>query len=141
MQKNTPHLSERNLNTIFTIGMMRYLSSYQLWQEFYPNTTYENATQRLSEFHRYGFVSREFAYPKAVTNPGGRPTAIYFFSSKNKQNLRAYLTARGKADRCEVFDALPTTDKDDKDSFSNTHLVHETSSPPDTFITHFDIDT
>ena len=120
-------MSERNLNMIFAIGMMRYLSSHQLWQEFYPKATYETATQRLTQLYRYGFISREFAYPKAVTNPGVRPTAIYFFSSKNKQNLRAYLTAHGKADRCDVFDALPTTDKDDKDSFSNAHLVHETS--------------
>src|SRR5262245_53044207 len=127
MQKNTPHLSERNLNTIFAIGMMRYLSSYQLWQEFYPKATYETATQRLTELHRYGFLSREFAYPKGGTNPGRRPTAIYFFSAKNKENLRAYLTARGKADRCEVFDALPTIDKDGNDSFSNAHLAHETS--------------
>src|SRR5207248_8548391 len=66
-------------------------------------------------------------YPKAVTNPGQRPTAIYFFSPRNKDNLRAYLTAHGKADRYEDFAILPITDKDDGTSYSNAHLVHEIS--------------
>jgi len=125
MQKNTPHLSERNLKIIHTIGRFRYLSSHQVWKEFYPTSTYENATKRLTDLARYGFLSRDFAYPKAVTNPGKRPTAIYFLSAKNKEHLRAYLTTHGKADRYEDFAVLPTTDKDDSDSFSNAHLVHE----------------
>ena len=127
MQKNTPHLSERNLKTIHAIGRFKFLSSAQIWKEFYPTTTYENATERLTSLHRYGFLSREPAYPKAVTNPGQRPTMIYFFTKKNRENLRAYLTEHGKADLYEDFAALPTTDKDDSNTFSNAHLVHEIS--------------
>jgi hypothetical protein len=127
MQKNTPHLSERNLKTIYTIGRFRFLSSQKVWQEFYPTSTYESATQRLTSLHKYGFLSREPAYPKAVTNPGQRPMMIYFFSTKNKAHLRAYLTEHGKADRYEEFAALPTIDKDNGDTFSNAHLVHEIS--------------
>src|SRR5437660_634191 len=48
MQKNTPHLSERNLQTIYTVGRCKFLSSHQLKREFYPNTTHETATQRLT---------------------------------------------------------------------------------------------
>src|SRR5438132_194473 len=127
MQKNTPHLSDRNLQTIHAIGQFKYLSSQQIWREFYPTSTQENATQRLTTLHKHGFLSRDFAYPKAVTNPGQRPTAIYFFSAKNKDNLRAYLTAHGKADLYEDFAILPTTDKDDGNTYSNAHLVHEIS--------------
>jgi hypothetical protein len=127
MQKNTPHLSERNLQTIYTVGLCKYLSSHQLKDEFYPTTTHENATQRLTELARLGFLSRDAAYPKAVSNPGQRPSYIYFFSSKNKQKLQEYLTRSGKADRYEDFAVLSTIDKDDGDNFSNAHLVHETN--------------
>ena len=125
MQKNTPHLSERNLKTIYTIGRCKFLSSHQLKREFYPNATHETATQRLTDLHKYGFLSREFAYPKAMTNPGVRPTAIYFFTPKNRETLRTYLTAHGKADLYEDFAALEMIDKDSGDHFSNAHLVHE----------------
>ena len=125
MQKNTPHLSERNLHMLYAIGQYKFLTSYKIWQEFYPTSTYENATQRLTTLHKYGFLSREFAFPKAVKNPGQRPTAIYFFTEKNRQALRAHLTTQGKADQYEDFTALETIDKDSTDSFSNSHLVHE----------------
>src|SRR2546421_11938939 len=124
MQKNTPHLSERDLQTIDAIGRFKYLSSQQVWKEFYATSTPENATQRLTSLHKHGFLSRDFAFPKAVTNPAQRPTAIYFFSAKNKETLRAYLTKHAKADLYEDFAVLPTTDKDDNDTFSNAHLVH-----------------
>jgi len=127
MQKNTPHLSERNLQTIHAIGRFKYLSSQQIWKEFYPTSTSENATQRLTSLHKQGFLSRDFAYPKAVSNPAQRPTAIYLFSTKNRENLRAYLTTHGKADLYEDFAVLPTTDKDDRNNFSNAHLVPEIS--------------
>lgn len=78
MQKNTPHLSERNLHMLYAIGRYKFLTSYKIWQEFYSASTYESATQRLTSLHKYGFLSREFAFPKAVKNPGQRPTAIYF---------------------------------------------------------------
>src|SRR5438067_2056043 len=129
MQKNTPHLSERNLQTIYTVGRCKFLSSHQLKREFYPNTTHETATQRFTELARLGFLSREAAYPKAMTNPVRRPSYIYFFSSKNRENLEAYLTAHGKADRYAEFAVLQTIDKDDGNNFSNAHLVHESSIP------------
>jgi hypothetical protein len=125
MQKNTPHLSERNLKTIYTIGRFKFLTSHKVWKEFYPTTSYENASQRLTKMHKDGFLSREFAYPKAVTNPGRHPTAIYFFTAQNKANLRVFLTSHGKADVYEDFAVLPTIDKDDANSYSNSHLVHE----------------
>src|SRR2546422_2836201 len=110
MQKNTPHLSDNNLLTIYAIGRFKYLSSRKVWEEFYPTSTYENATKRLTSLHKSGFLSRDFAYPKAATNPGQRPTAIYFFSSKNKENLREYLTTHGKIDLYENFAPLETID-------------------------------
>ena len=125
MQKNTPHLSERNLKTIYTIGRFKFLSSQKVWQEFYPTSTYESATQRLTSLHKYGFLAREPAYPKAVTNPGQRPMMIYFLTAQNKANLRTFLTTHGKADLYEDFAVLPTIDKDSGDNFSNAHLVHE----------------
>jgi hypothetical protein len=125
MQKNTPHLSERNLHMLYAIGRYKFLTSYKIWQEFYSASTYESATQRLTSLYKYGFLSREFAFPKAVKNPGQRPTAIYFFTEKNRQALRAHLTTQGKADQYEDFAALETIDKDSSDSFSNSHLVHE----------------
>lgn len=127
MQKNTPHLSDRNLQTIYTVGRCKFLSSHQLKREFYPDAKHETATQRLTELARWGFLSREFAHPRPVTNPAQRPTAIYFFTAKNRENLRAHLTSRGKADQFEDFAALDTIDKDNSDSFSNAHLVHEIS--------------
>src|SRR5947209_8311560 len=66
-------------------------------------------------------------YWVTLTLYGEQTDAPYFLSAKNKEHLRAYLTAHGKADRYEDFAVLPTTDKDDSDSFSNAHLVHETS--------------
>jgi len=125
MQKNMPHLSERNLQMLYKIGQYKFMSSKQVWREFYPNSTPESATQRLTSLHRYGFLSREFAFPKAVKNPGQRPTAIYFFTEKNRNTLRAHLNRQGKADRYEDFAALEIVDKDSGDSFSNSHLVHE----------------
>jgi len=125
MQKNTPHLSERNIQMLYKIGQCKFMSSQQVWREFYPNSTPESATQRLTSLHKYGFLSREFAYPKAVKNPGQRPTAIYFFTEKNRNTLRAHLTTQGKADLYEDFAALEIVDKDSGDSFSNSHLVHE----------------
>jgi hypothetical protein len=127
MQKNIPHLSDRDLKIIRAIGRFKYLSSQQVWKEFYATSTPENATQRLTSLHKHGFLSRDFAYPKAVSNPGHRPTAIYFFTAKNRENLRAYLTTHGKADLYEDFAALPITDKDNGTSYSNAHLVHEIS--------------
>jgi len=125
MQKNTPHLSERNLKMLYAIGRCKFMSSQQVWREFYPNSTPESATQRLTSLHRYGFLSREFAYPKAVKNPGQRPTAIYYFTEKNRQTLRAHLTTQGKVELYEDFAALETIDRDSGDNFSNSHLVHE----------------
>jgi len=104
MQKNTPHLSERNLQMLYAIGRYKFLTSYKIWREFYPTSTYESATQRLTSLHKYGFLSREFAYPKAVKNPGQRPTAIYYFTERNRQTLRAHLTTQGKADQ---YAAIP----------------------------------
>src|SRR5690349_19706851 len=117
MQKNTPHLSERNLQMIYAVARRKFQSSHQLKRDFYPNATHETATQRCTELARLGFLTREFAQPKEVTNPGGRPTAIYFFTAKNKANLREYLTSRGKADLIEDFEVLDTIDRDNSDSF------------------------
>ena len=117
MQKNTPHLSERNLQMIFAVGLLKHLSSHQIKREFYPNATHETATQRLTELARAGFLTREFAMPQRMTNPGHKPTAIYFFTAKNKRNLHDYLMAHAKADRFAEFDALPVIDKDDSDKY------------------------
>jgi hypothetical protein len=125
MQKDTPHLSERNLKMLYAIGRRKFMSSFQVWREFYPNSTPESATKRLTDLHRYGILSRAFAFPKAVKNPGQRPTAIYFFTETNRRTLITYLTTHGKAELSEDFAALEIVDKDSGDSFSNSHLVHE----------------
>ena len=57
MQKNTPHLSERNLHMLYAIGRYKFLTSYKIWQEFYSTSTYESATQRLTSLYKYGFLS------------------------------------------------------------------------------------
>jgi len=57
MQKNTPHLSERNLQMIYAVGRRKFQSSHQIRRDFYPHATHETATQRLTELHRLGFLS------------------------------------------------------------------------------------
>ena len=88
MQKNTPHLSERNLQTIYTIGRCKFLSSHQLKREFYPDAKHETATQRLTELARWGFLSRELRW-----TPLSRP--IYGQSKLSvKASLQGYCSYR-----------------------------------------------
>jgi len=66
----------------------------------------------LTDLHRYGFPVQRLCLSQGCDEPWETPQpAIYFPVSEDKEHLRAYLTAHGKADRYEDFAVLPTTDK------------------------------
>lgn len=128
-------LTARDINVLASVAAYRFLSSQQIATRHFHTITHRTltdptaqaqsqhrtATNRLSQLHTHGFISRVFAYPKATDSPTGRPAAVYYLT---KTNLNAIQHSLVNSHRADLFDAFLDHTIDAK-QFSPYFLIHE----------------
>lgn len=125
LSTKAPNLTTRDLAVITTTARYKFLSSHQLKAQHFPESTHDNATKRMTQLAKAGFLSRVFAYPKAIDDPkGGHPTAIYYMSPTNLKILNLYFQSKAQVHRFDDFQNLPTTDNHEE-AFAPQYLWHE----------------
>src|SRR5262245_49267816 len=66
-------LTSRDLDIIYSVGIYKYLSIFQLQTLHFPNTKYyRSATKRITALISAGLLSRTFYHPK-LSATTGRP--------------------------------------------------------------------
>ena len=126
MKKDTLNLTRRDLEVIYADAKYKFLSSFHLINLYFPDSTHENGTRRLTTLTNHGFLSRVFSYPKATDDhKGGHPTAVYFWTPENKRKLQQYLENKGLAELFSDFEFLTPTTTNNNDGISQLYLVHE----------------
>jgi protein involved in plasmid replication-relaxation len=120
----TPHknirLSPRDLAIIHDVARFKFLSSFQIHRVHFPQARHSTAADRLTRLTKAAMLSRVFTYPKAT----GHPTAVYYWTSRNQQQLRAYFGTRALASHWQPFALLATTNHHEK-AYSRLYLARE----------------
>jgi len=125
MKKSTLNLKQRELDIIYDTGRYKYMTSKQHAARHFPDTRPHHASRRLTTLATNNFLTRQWFYPRSTTDPkGGQPTALYLFSTANKQQLQTHLENTNRADLYHDFEHLPTTDTE---SIAAQAVWHETA--------------
>jgi hypothetical protein len=94
---NSFTLTSRDLDIIYSVGVYKYLSIFQLQKLHFPNAKYyRTATNRIGYLISAGLLSRTFYHPK-LTATTGRPASILYVTSANLETLAKLLSRRNKA--------------------------------------------
>jgi hypothetical protein len=110
MKKNTLNLKQRDLDIIRDTGRYQYMTSKQHTARHFPDTRPEHASRRLTTLATNNFLTRQWYYPRSTGDPkGGQPTALYLFSTENKQQLKQHLQDTNRADLYHDYEHIQTT--------------------------------
>jgi hypothetical protein len=124
MKSRGIQLTERDLLLARAVGRFKFLTVQQIGKTFFPGTSRFAPTNRLGELAKGEILSRVFSYPKVERGRLGRPTAVYYFGSKNQNRLKDWLERNQMASHWEDFKDLALTNNQD---FSQLYLAHETA--------------
>jgi hypothetical protein len=76
-------LTSRDLDIIYSTGIYKYLSIFQLQKLHFPSAHYyRTATNRVGALISAGLLSRTFYHPR-LTAKTGRPASILYVTSAN----------------------------------------------------------
>ena len=115
-------LPPRDLDIIYSVGIYKYLSIFQLQQLHFPRTQYyRTATNRIGSLVSAGLLSRVF-YHKKRTAHTGRPASILSLTSENLDTLATLLARKAKASLFDRFRDITTTNRDE---FASNFIMHE----------------
>lgn len=102
-------LTSRDLDIIYSTGIYKYLSIFQLQKLHFPNAKYyRTATNRIGALISAGLLSRTFYHPK-LTATTGRPASILYVTSANLATLAALLARMSKASLFARFEDITPT--------------------------------
>jgi hypothetical protein len=91
----------------------KVLDTYQVWRKFFAGTRdYRSATNALTPAVKAGVISRRYIFPKATTDPTGRPRAYYYLHADNLPAIKRVLERCGRATEWHDFEDLQTVDTD-----------------------------
>jgi hypothetical protein len=113
-------LSRRDLAIIRDVARFKFLSSFQVHRAHFPHARHSTAADRLTRLTKAAMLSRVFTSPKAT----GHPTAVYYWTSHNQQQLRAYFGTRALASHWQPFALLATTNHPERAN-SQLYLARE----------------
>jgi hypothetical protein len=115
-------LTSRDLDIIYSTGIYKYLSIFQLQKLHFPSAKYyRTATNRIGALISAGLLSRVFYHPK-LTATTGRPASILYLTSANLATLATLLSRMGRASLYARFeDIIPT----DRSEFAHSSMMHE----------------
>ena len=115
-------LTPRDLDIIYSVGIYKYLSVFQLQTLHFPHARYyRTATHRLAALVSAHLLSRGFYHPR-ISAHTGRPASILYLQPENLVTLAKLLAASGRAHLSARFeDIIPT----DRDSFAYHFIMHE----------------
>lgn len=115
-------LTSRDLDIIYSTGVYKYLSIFQLQKLHFPNAKYyRTATNRIGTLISAGLLSRTFYHPR-LTATTGRPASILYVTSANLETLATLLSRRSKASLFARFEDITTTDRSE---FAYSSMMHE----------------
>jgi len=119
---NSFTLTSRDLDIIYSVGVYKYLSIFQLQTLHFPNAKYyRTATNRIGALISAGLLSRTFYHPK-LTATTGRPASILYVTSANLETLAKLLSRRNKATLFARFEDITPTDRSE---FAYSSMMHE----------------
>ena len=115
-------LTSRDLDIIYSTGIYKYLSIFQLQKLHFPSAHYyRTATNRVGALISAGLLSRTFYHPR-LTAKTGRPASILYVTTANLSTLAAHLSRMGKANLFARFEDIKPTDRED---FAYSSMMHE----------------
>jgi hypothetical protein len=115
-------LTSRDLDIIYSTGIYKYLSVFQLQRLHFPNARYyRTATHRIGALITAGLLTRVFYHPK-LSATTGRPASILYLTSANLDTLATYLSRMGRASLFTRFEDIAPTDRKE---FAYTYIMHE----------------
>jgi hypothetical protein len=132
-------LSQRDLAIIESVGVYRFLTSFQIEALHFKDirhrslsdaaidakqaSRHRTASNRLAQLVGAAFLSRTFTYPRSNDQPdGGHKTAVYYLTPGNVRHVKQYLQRKGRLSEFEHLDIQLTTTKY---NFSAFFLSHE----------------
>jgi protein involved in plasmid replication-relaxation len=115
-------LTSRDLDIIYSTGIYKYLSIFQLQRLHFPSAKYyRTATNRIGALISAGLLSRTFYHPR-LTATTGRPASILYVTSANLQTLATLLSRKSKASLFARFEDITPTDRSE---FAYSSMMHE----------------
>jgi hypothetical protein len=115
-------LTSRDLDIIYSTGIYKYLSIFQLQKLHFPGAHYyRTATNRVGALISAGLLSRTFYHPR-LTAKTGRPASILYVTTGNLSTLAALLSRMGKANLFARFEDINPTDRSE---FAYSSTMHE----------------
>ena len=115
-------LTSRDLDIIYSVGIYKYLSIFQLQTLHFPNTQYyRTATNRIGSLVSAGLLSRVF-YHQKLTAHTGRPASILYLQSENLDTLATLLSRKARAALFARFEDITPTNRDE---FAYSFIIHE----------------
>jgi len=116
-------LTERDLAIINALARFKFLTASHVQRFFFPDANVRTAATRLAILTKDTLLSRTFFAPRSShTAKATHPTAVYFYSPKNRTRLQSYFESHGMAQNFDTFADLAPTGKND---FSSLFLTHE----------------